>query len=43
VDLMIVFDSEHEDGYVAGARAAYTDETETVAKAMTNTIIKSTR
>ena len=35
VDLMIVFDSEHEDGYVAGARAAYTDETETVAKAMT--------
>ena len=35
VDLMIVFDNEHEDGYVAGARAAYTDETETVAKAMT--------
>ena len=33
-DLLIVFDNEHEDGYVAGARAAYTDETETVAKAL---------
>ena len=34
MDLLIVFDSEHEDGYVAGARAAYADETETVAKAL---------
>ena len=35
VDLLIVFDNEHEDGYVAGARNVYTDETETVAKAVT--------
>jgi len=35
VDLLIVFDNAHEDGYVAGARNVYTDETETVAKAMT--------
>ena len=35
VDLLIVFDNEHEDGYVAGARAVYGDEVETVAKAMT--------
>ena len=34
MDLLIVFDNEHEDGYVAGARAVYTDETETVAKAL---------
>ncbi|MBQ6257432.1 MAG: hypothetical protein IJJ60_12640 [Clostridia bacterium] len=34
MDLLIVFDNEHEDGYVAGARAVYTDETETVAKAV---------
>ena len=34
VDLLIVFDSENEDGYVAGARNVYTDETETVAKAL---------
>lgn len=34
MDLMIVFDSENEDGYVAGARNVYTDETETVAKAL---------
>ena len=36
VDLLIVFDNEHEDGYVAGARNVYTDETETVAKAITD-------
>ncbi len=34
MDLLIVFDNEHEDGYVAGACAVYTDETETVAKAV---------
>ena len=34
MDLLIVFDNEHEDGYVAGARAVYADETETVAKAL---------
>ncbi len=34
-DLLIVFDNEHEDGYVAGARSVYGDETETVAKSMT--------
>ena len=34
MDLLLVFDNEHEDGYVAGARAVYTDETETVAKAL---------
>ena len=35
VDLLVVFDSENEDGYVAGARTVYSGETETVAKAMT--------
>lgn len=34
MDLLLVFDNEHEDGYVAGARPVYTDETETVAKAL---------
>ena len=34
VDLLIVFDSENENGYVAGARSVYTGETETVAKAV---------
>ena len=35
VDLLIVFDQDHEGGYVAGARAVYVNgETETVAKAM---------
>lgn len=34
VDLMIVFDNESEDGYVAGARAVYGEEVETVAKAI---------
>ena len=34
MDLLIVFDHEHEDGYVAGARAVYAGETETVAKAL---------
>ena len=32
---MLVFDSDHEDGYVAGARSVYGEETETVAKALT--------
>ena len=35
VDLLIVFDSENENGYVAGARAVYGDETDMVAKAIT--------
>ena len=34
VDLMIVFTSEQENGFVAGARPVYTDETENVAKAI---------
>jgi hypothetical protein len=34
MDLLIVFDNEHEEGYVAGARPVYADETETVAKAL---------
>ena len=34
MDLLLVFDNEHEDGYVAGARPVYTDETETVAKSL---------
>ena len=35
-DLIVVFDDEHPDGYVAGARQVYKEnETETVAKAMT--------
>ena len=35
-DLIVVFDSENEDGYVAGARYDYKDgETETVAKSIT--------
>ena len=35
VDLLIVFDQEHEKGYVAGARSVYLNgETETVAKAI---------
>ena len=35
VDLLIVFDNENENGYVAGARAVYGDETDMVAKAIT--------
>ena len=35
VDLLIVFDHENENGYVAGARAVYGDETDMVAKAIT--------
>ena len=35
VDLLIVFDSENENGYVAGARAVYGGETDMVAKAVT--------
>ena len=35
-DLILVFDNEHPDGYIAGARYDYADnETETVAKSMT--------
>lgn len=35
VDLIIVFDQDHEKGYVAGARSVYLNgETETVAKAI---------
>ena len=34
VDLLIVFDNENENGYVAGARAVYDDEIEAVAKAI---------
>ena len=38
-ELLLVFDAEHEAGYVAGARAVYTaEETETVAKAMTEIV-----
>ena len=35
VNLLIVFDNENENGYVAGARAVYGDETDMVAKAIT--------
>ena len=36
VDLLLVFDQDHENGYVAGARSVYLNgETDTVAKAMT--------
>ena len=36
VDLLIVFDQDHESGYVAGARSVYVNgETETVAKNIT--------
>ena len=36
VDLLLVFDAEHENGYVAGARSVYLNgETDTVAKEMT--------
>ena len=35
VDLLIVFDNQNENGYVAGARAVYGDETDMVAKAIT--------
>ncbi|MBR1586633.1 MAG: peptidase C11 [Clostridia bacterium] len=36
VDLMIVYDQDHENGYVAGARNVYLNgETDTVAKALT--------
>ena len=35
VDLLLVFDNENENGYVAGARAVYGDETDMVAKAIT--------
>lgn len=36
VNLLIVFDAEHESGYVAGARSVYDEsETETVAKSIT--------
>ena len=35
VDLLIVFDNENENGYVAGARAVYGNETDMVAKAIT--------
>lgn len=35
VDLLLVFDNENPQGYIAGARTVYTeDETETVAKGM---------
>ena len=35
-ELIVVFDTDHPDGYIAGARAVYADgETETVAKGMT--------
>ncbi len=35
VDLLLVFDNENPQGYIAGARTVYTEgETETVAKAM---------
>ena len=36
VDLLLVFDADHENGYVAGARSVYLNgETDTVAKEMT--------
>ncbi len=36
VDLLLVFDQDHENGYVAGARSVYLNgETDTVAKSMT--------
>ncbi len=38
VDLLIVFDNENENGYVAGARAVYGDETDMVAKAITEIV-----
>ena len=38
VDLLIVFDHENENGYVAGARAVYGDETDMVAKAITEIV-----
>lgn len=35
-DLILVFDNDHPDGYIAGARSDYKDgETETIAKGMT--------
>ena len=35
VELMLVFDNENPYGYIAGARPVYEDETETVAKGLT--------
>lgn len=35
VKLILVFDSENPNGYIAGAQPEYTEETETVAKSMT--------
>ncbi len=34
VDLILIFDNENPNGYIAGARFVYDDETETVAKGM---------
>ena len=39
VNLMLIFDQDHESGYVAGARPVYTQgETETVAKTLTEIV-----
>ena len=35
VELLLVFDQDHEDGYVAGARSVYGEEVEAIAKEMT--------
>ena len=38
VNLMVVFDNDHPEGYVAGVATVYEDETETAAKTQTGVI-----